>query len=140
MWRYLLQLIRPGQWSFRFGAQTIQFDRRIWDIVQISDTFVLQFADTDYNLDDPMQGRNIEAYDASGQLLWRIEGTGVTFPSSWRQIAWGWGRRVQHEVPESYMSLWLDEQTGDLMAASISTRYVIDPETGLHLSSEYKDR
>jgi len=43
---------------------------------------VLRFDSADYELNDPLKGRNIEGYDASGQLLWRIQGTGVTFKSS----------------------------------------------------------
>ncbi len=101
-------------------GKTVELEKPIYTIKEISDRVIVVFDEEDYAAEDPNGDRNVIAVDRNGAMLWRIQNSvsptrgrpGRTIPFS------GVGVRQKEEVD---MLIGYD-------AAGMC--YEIDPETG----------
>ena len=54
------------------AGNKISFDQEIVETVTLKDRVIVLLEPGDFPEDDPEGGRNVFAYDATGNLLWRI--------------------------------------------------------------------
>lgn len=106
--------------ALSINENVITFDQRIDETVTLSDRVILRLMVDDFDVGDPLVGRNVLAFDGDGRLLWRIPPTGGTR-----------SRPDGTEAPEAYFGLGLDD---DGKTVKIGTpdgfEYDLDPETG----------
>lgn len=96
----------------------IEFDQRISELIEVEDKIIIQLYVDDFEFGDPLVGRNVVAYDADGQFLWRIKATGITRGEG------------ADEAPEAWFGLYFDEKGVLRTGTPSGCEYRIDLETG----------
>ena len=118
--------IQQSEKSVIVNGKEIKFDQSIAAIVRLDDRVLVELNSDDFAVGDPLVGRNILAFDANGELLWRIPATGVM-------------RRSVHdgETPEAFFGLWLDGDGKVRTGTPNGFDWDVDPDTGKISNPEF---
>lgn len=109
----------------RIGERVVQFDRDIDEVLALEDRVIVVFDVLSFAEDDPDVGRNVFAYDAGGNELWRVEDARVMVE----------GDTVE-KVSQGYTEL-SETQDGTIHAWAMDWRHDLDPETGKISNPKY---
>ena len=101
------------------NGRTIEFEQRVEDLVVLDDRVIIRLYVDDFAVGDPLVGRNLLAYDAKGELLWRIPATGVMRDS----VHGG-------QTPEAFFDLWMGDDGKVKSATPDGFEFDVDPEMG----------
>ena len=105
-----------GERVLVIGGQEIEFRQKILRFLPLEDRVIVLLNPDDFEFGDPMVGRNILAYDGSGELIWRVADHGLKRPS-------------RRKAPEAFFNIGMpDDSTINAVAASCI--FKLDPETG----------
>ncbi|MDP6805843.1 MAG: hypothetical protein QF902_11040 [Rhodospirillales bacterium] len=88
-------------------------------MVTLEDRVIIRLLVGDFEIGDPLVGRNVLAFDKDGNMLWRIPTTGVMVRDP-----------DGSEAPEAYFNLRLNSDGETINIASPDLTYDLDPETG----------
>ena len=114
-----MEVDRSGK-TLTINGRAIEFDQKVDEVVEFPDRVVIRLRVDDFAVVDPLVGRNILAFDRTGEMVWRIPANGLTRPS-----------RYGGETPGAYFGLWIDKKDGKLKTGIPSGwTFEIDPETG----------
>lgn len=111
--------------TLRVGDTTIRSNDAITQVLELDAKILVLFDNYDHPEDDPNFGRNIVAYDARGNELWRIEDARVMVPG-----------RTLDKVPQFYTGL-RESQDGKVHAWVLDWRYDLNTETGAISNPKY---
>ena len=113
-----MKVTKSGK-TLTINGKKLVFDQRVDEAVTLEDRVIIHLRVDDFEVGDPLVGRNVIALDASGNLLWRIPATGYTVRN-----------RLGLEVPEAFFGLELEEDHKTITIGTPDTVYEIDPESG----------
>ncbi|MEM9684774.1 MAG: hypothetical protein AAF942_15995 [Pseudomonadota bacterium] len=106
--------------KLRIGEKVIQFDYEIADVLTMSDRVIVLFDVLSFAEDDPDTGRNVFAYDANGNELWRIEDARVMVEGELlEKVSHGYTElhRTQDKTLHAWVKDWrydLNTETGEI--------------------------
>ena len=120
-----IDLTQQDAHSVTIDGRVFRFEQRIQETLVFGDKAFVLLNGFDFPEDDPNGGRNVFAYGAGGELLWRIEDAEFTARG-----------RDGELVPQGYTDIWIED--GELKADQpIGCECTIDPETGKILKEQY---
>ena len=114
----MMQVSKSGK-TLNINGNTISFEQRVNEFVELADRVIVELYVDDFEVGDPLVGRNILAFDENGEMLWRIPATGVTR----RSVLGG-------ETPEAFFGLWLGDDGKVKTGTPNGFDWDIDPDTG----------
>tara|TARA_R110002110_G_scaffold68574_4_gene185525 strand:- start:248 stop:622 length:375 start_codon:yes stop_codon:yes gene_type:complete len=106
--------------TLEIDGRVVRFPQRIFRFVEYQDIIVVGLKVADFDIADPMVGRNILALDRQGNLLWRVEEHGYEYYHS----------RVDAYVPQPFIGLGVSSETGKLEGVLPYVYVTIDEKTG----------
>jgi hypothetical protein len=62
-----------GTNSIKIRGQRLEFPSEIMETKKLKDRYLIRISSYELDENDPDRGRNVFAYDKSGNLLWRIQ-------------------------------------------------------------------
>ena len=112
--------------SVRINGEAHSFGMEILEILELRDRIIVLFENYEWPDEDPNLGRNIFAYDANGNELWRVQDAEVMIG----------GRTTEQDVSSGYTDLQLKDD-GKIYAWAMDWRHELDPETVKISNPEY---
>ena len=109
----MIQASNSGK-TLTVNGRTIEFEQRVDELVVLDDRVIIHLHVSDFSVGDPLVGRNILAFDASGEMLWRIPATGV----------------IRGKSPEAFFDLWMGDDGKVRTGTANGFDWDVDPDTG----------
>jgi len=104
--------------TVRFGAQDRTFEQRVKSVFQVGDSVVVHLKTGDFATGDTSVGRNVVGFDMQGNQTWIVEDHKLKIGPK------------DSLVPQSFLSVFVDEEDGLLRGVTPSVVYEIDARTG----------
>lgn len=113
--------VKNSTQSISINGREIEFDVPVIDTIVLEDRVLVLLDSYYYSDNDPDAGRNVFAYDANGEFLWRIQDSGFTSVSNRDHVT---------EVPQGYTGIALENDGRITVNQPIGCEFDVDPETG----------
>ena len=106
--------------SLNIEGKIVRLPQRMFRFVEYQNIIVVGLKVADFDVADPMVGRNILALDRQGNLLWRVEEHGYEYYHS----------RVDGYVPQPFIGLGVNSKINKLRGVLPYVCLTIDEKTG----------
>jgi len=125
----------PSQ--LKIDGHLIEFPQRINKMLRLGDRVIVLLKTGDFEYGDLLVGRNVLAFGPDGKMLWRVEDHKVVAPAGDEDPVTQPDENGERWVPQSFMGLWVEEDTGKIKAGIPEWIFTLDPETGSLSDDEY---
>ena len=133
----MLEVKTPFPKTLIINQNEIKKKKKIGTVLQLPDKVVVLLATHSFQFGDPMVGRNLLAYDAGGNLVWRIEDHGAVIRARPEDKVTKPDENGVRWIPQSVLEVEISEKTGLVEATLPHWILEIDPETGKILDARY---
>ncbi len=106
--------------ALEIDGRIVRFPQRIFRFVEYRDIIVVGLKVADFDIADPMVGRNILALDRQGKLLWRVEDHGFEYQDP----------DADRLLPQPFIGLGVNSETGKMEGVLPYVYVTIDEKTG----------
>lgn len=114
---------QPDSNTIEINGKHHKFSQEIREVLQLPDRIIIRLLVDDFEEGDPNVGRNVLAFNESGEELWRIEASGYFVERD-------------PNVPEAYFGV--DMTVGHLRVHGADFVYDLDPDTGAVSNAEIR--
>ncbi|MDP6805844.1 MAG: hypothetical protein QF902_11045 [Rhodospirillales bacterium] len=114
-----MKVTKSGK-TLTIDGRKLAFDQRVEAMVVLDHRVIIELDADDFELGDPLVGRNILAFDSNGEMLWRIPATGMMVRDD----------DSSPEAPEAFFGLGLHSDGKTITIGTPDMIYEVDPETG----------
>ena len=105
----------------KINDRQVEFEQPIDEFLVLEDRVIILFEPSEEQEDDPDFGRNVFAFDETGEQLWRIQDSGFTIGSH---------RDDDSEVRAPYTGMGLKENGRIIVSQQIGCSFDVDSQTG----------
>ena len=116
-----MKVTQVGERALEINGRHVDYAQRINQFLALEDRVIVRFAPSEELEDDPEFGRNIFAFDETGNQLWRIQDSGFTIGSH---------RDDDSEVRAPYTGMGQKDDGRITVSQQIGCEFDLDPKTG----------
>ena len=120
-----MKALKRDKFTVEIGNRILKFDEKISQVLELEDKILILLNKYGHPENDPDYGRNVVAFDARGEELWRIEDSGVKVRG-----------RTMEKVSQGYTGL-RETRDGTIHAWAMDWRHDLDPKTGKISNPKY---
>ena len=121
----MISVAQPKSNILLVNEKTLSFDQAVHTVIKLDDRVIIHLKTDGFLRGDPMVGRNVLCFDKNGEMLWRIEDTGMTIGEG------------EDNVPQSFLSLSLKDD-GKIRVGNPDAFFFVNPENGMLYDGEPK--
>ena len=132
-----MKVKQPMPNALEINGNRVEFPQRVYAILPLEDRVIVHLKTGDFDYGDPLVGRNVLAYGSDGEMLWRVEDHGCVVPAGLEDPVTPVDENGERWIPQSFMAIWVDEDTGKIKTGIPEWIFTLDPETGALSDDEY---